>query len=85
MSPFEVLYDYLTPIHIPYFPKDSSLAEVDTMLQMRETTIQVLQHNLCHSQHRMKSVVDGKHTNQQYQVANMVYIKLQPYRQVLMH
>lgn len=31
MSPFEALYGYPAPLHIPYFPKDSPVAEVDTM------------------------------------------------------
>lgn len=85
MSPFEMLYEYLPPFYIPYFPKDSLMAKVDIMLQTREATIQVLKHNLRKTQHRMKMLVDLKMTEHKFQIGDLVYIKLQPYQELKMH
>lgn len=41
-----VFLSYPAPFHILYFPKDLAVTEVDTMLRLREDTIQILQHHL---------------------------------------
>lgn len=49
----EALYGYPPLLHIPYFSHDSMIIEVDTMLKVREATIQILKRNLHKAQHRM--------------------------------
>lgn len=42
---------------------------------------QLLQDNLCKAQERMKYYADKRRSNRTFQVGDMVYLKLQPYRQ----
>jgi IS30 family transposase len=39
MTPYEVLYGFPPPIHIPYFPKDSAVTLVDEYLNTKEEVI----------------------------------------------
>lgn len=55
------------------------------MLRLREDIIGILQHNLKKAQHRMKTMVDKHRIDRQHNIGDMVYVKLQPYRQVTMH
>nr|GEV50698.1 ribosomal protein S7, chloroplastic [Tanacetum cinerariifolium] len=42
MTPFEALYGFPPPLHIPYIPKDSGDKEVDELMRDREATMNVL-------------------------------------------
>ena len=41
-TPFQLLYGYPPPIHLPYIPGDSRNAEVNNLLSNREDTIRML-------------------------------------------
>ncbi|KAF5805262.1 putative nucleotidyltransferase, Ribonuclease H [Helianthus annuus] len=45
-TPFEALYGYSPPLHIPYIPRDATVGEVDEFLQDRETTLTLLKQSL---------------------------------------
>ncbi|KAJ0981251.1 hypothetical protein J5N97_009506 [Dioscorea zingiberensis] len=81
MTPFQALYGITPPIHLPYFPRDSSIASVDTTLKDREAVIQLLKQQLTKAQHRMKQQADKHRTERSFNVGDKVYLKLQPYSQ----
>ena len=81
VTPFEALYGYKPPIHLPYFPGLSLVNEVDLQLQAREEMLQLLKHHLARAQARMKAQADRHRVDKQFAVGDWVYLKLQPYRQ----
>lgn len=85
MSLFELLYGYPPPLYIPYFPKDSQVTEVNSMLCMREITIQVFKHNLEKLNKEIKMLADKRRIYRTFQIGEWVYVKLQRCRQVSMH
>ncbi|OMO68489.1 reverse transcriptase [Corchorus capsularis] len=81
-TPYEILYGQPPPVHMPYIPGESRVDVVDRSLKAREDTIQVLKFHLHRSQHRMKQLADKKRTDRNFEVGDLVYLKLQPYRQI---
>lgn len=82
--PYEILYGQCPPLHIPYLPQSSMIEAIDRSLQARESTIRVLKHHLLLAQQRIKTQSDKKRSDRQFSVGDMVYVKLQPYRQMSM-
>lgn len=82
MTPFEVLYGQKPPLHLPYIPHSSMVNQVDRSLQARETTIRLLKHHLLLAQSRMKAQADKHRTLRSFNVGDMVFVKLQLYRQI---
>ena len=76
MTPFQALYGFPPPIHIPYFPKDSNVAVVDIYTRDREATIALLKHHLNKAANRMKQMADKRRTERQFQVRDMVFLIL---------
>lgn len=81
MSPFEALYEYpppsLTSIAVPCNVSENTqvtLAAKDHMLKQ-------LQHNLTQAQQKMKKYADLKRTERTFEEGDMVYLKMQPYRE----
>ena len=44
--------------------------------------VQVLHHQLMKAQHRMKQLADRHRTERSFQIGDMVFLKLQPYKQM---
>lgn len=80
-TPFEALYGYPPPVHIPYFKGESAVHDVDTSLVTRDAMMEVLKHHLGRAQRRMKSQHDKHRSERKFSVDDWVYLKLQPYRQ----
>ena len=80
VTPFEALYGYPPPIHIPYFPKDFNIEAVDQLLTEREGWLTLLKHLLAKAQNRMKAQAHKKRTYQEFQIGDAVYFKLQAYK-----
>ena len=78
---FQALYGIPPLIHIPYISGDSLVATVDRLLIENEDRIRVLHHQLARAQHRMKQLADKHRTDKSFQIGDMVFLKLQPYRQ----
>ena len=53
---------------------------MDLQLQVREEMLQLLKHHLKRVQDRMKAQVDRHRKDQQFDIGDWVYLKLQPYR-----
>lgn len=80
MSPFQALYSTPPPsINFQYARTGDT--SVNTMLQKRWETQQLLKENLIKSQERMKCYSDKKRTDREFSVGDEVILKLQPYRQ----
>ena len=64
-----------------YLAGDSKVEAVDRTLQAREAVIKMLKFYLQRAQNRMKKQADKKRSDRHFQLGDLVYVKLQPYRQ----
>ncbi|WVZ94848.1 hypothetical protein U9M48_040685, partial [Paspalum notatum var. saurae] len=80
-SPFEALYGY-TPRHFGV-AADSAVTAPDLVswLQDRRLMTGLVQQHLARAKNRMKKQTDKKHSERNFQVGDMVFLKLQPYVQ----
>nr|GEW21989.1 retrotransposable element Tf2 [Tanacetum cinerariifolium] len=81
MMPFQVVYGRLPPKLVPYISGTTKVQEVDEYLCDRDEVLMQLRHNLLASQNRMKVNADRNRRELEFKVGDLVYIKLQPYRQ----
>lgn len=80
-TPFQALYGYKPP-QICEFALPSPLSpEAALTISEREQMIQKLKANLEHAQSRIKYFADKKRTGRSFQVGDLVFLKIQPYRQ----
>jgi hypothetical protein len=80
-SPFEVLYGY-SPRHFGIDPSSAcSSTDLSTWLQERQVMKGLIKQHRSRAQDRMKQQVDKGRSERQFQVGDMVYLKLQPYVQ----
>ena len=80
MTPFQALYGYEPPAIRAYVHGSTNVEAVDQQLRTRDALIAVLKRNLQIAQARMKQQYDRKHVEREFQVEDLVYLKLQPYR-----
>ena len=81
MSPYEALYGFaLNPIP-GYTLGSSEVAEVDSLVRIRETLNAELIHHLQRAQTRMKKEADKHRRHKEFVEGEWVLLKLQPYRQ----
>nr|GEX00394.1 gypsy/Ty3 element polyprotein, putative [Tanacetum cinerariifolium] len=80
-SPFEALYGFPPPFHIPYIPKDAIEIEVDEFMRDRDADVKLLKQSLQKAQNRMKQQADKHRTDREFEVGSWVYLKFQPYKQ----
>ncbi|KAJ1702159.1 hypothetical protein LUZ63_001938 [Rhynchospora breviuscula] len=81
-SPFQALYGYAPPTLCLGDAPKSNIASVDSLLRERQHTLRQLRANLVKAQDRMKKYADCKRSERQFKVDDLVYLKLQPYRQI---
>ncbi|KAL6342750.1 hypothetical protein AAG906_016584 [Vitis piasezkii] len=81
LSPFESVYGYPLPKLIPYTPGTTQLQEVENTLKTRDEIIRILRTNLQLAQDRMKKFADIKRTERSFNIGDLVYLRLQPYKQ----
>ena len=80
-SSFEVLYGR-KPRHFGFQQGDpSGSAELDTWLRERALVLPVIRQHLERAQLRMKRQADKKRLEREFQVGELVYLRLQPYVQ----
>ena len=75
-TPYEVVYGQTALVHLPYFLGDSMVDTVDMSLSAKEATIKLLKFHLHRAKNRMKQHVDGKRSDRQFAIRDLVYIKL---------
>ena len=81
MTPFQALYGRLPPTIPNYLMGTTPVHAVDQNLASRDAILRQLKTNLHVATNRMKQVANSKRRNIEYQVGDMVFLKLQPYRQ----
>lgn len=75
-TPFEALYGYSPPVHIPYFKGESALHNVDTSLVTRDAMMEVPKHHLGRAQRRMKHQHDKHLSKRTFSLGDWVYLNL---------
>ncbi|GMI89777.1 hypothetical protein HRI_002647000 [Hibiscus trionum] len=80
-TPYQALYGQAPGDHLPYTAGESLVASVDRGLQQREAALKMVKFYLQRAQIRMKQQADKRRTECEYQIGDLVYLKLQPYRQ----
>ncbi|KAE8658878.1 Choline/ethanolaminephosphotransferase 1 [Hibiscus syriacus] len=79
LTPFQALYGYKP--HIMVWPTYTSVQSVSEIMANREHMRQLVKHQLELASNRMKQQADKSITERVFQVGELVYLKLQPYRQ----
>ncbi|XP_070056785.1 uncharacterized protein [Nicotiana tomentosiformis] len=78
---FEALYGYPPP-HLSIGPLlETIVPAAEDVVKRRQQMHQLLKDNPSKAQERMKYYADKKKTEKKFQVSDMFYLKLQPYRQ----
>ncbi|XP_026394978.1 uncharacterized protein LOC113289790 [Papaver somniferum] len=81
MSPFQALYGYVSP-HLAFHASvTTSVDVVETYLKERNSLLDILKESLHTAQARMKFYADQSRKDRSFEVGDLVYLKLQPYRQ----
>lgn len=81
MTSFEALYG--TPPSIPsYLAGGTKITVLDEVLTHRQLLLNKLKENLAGVCHRMKQAADKHRTELPFEVGDLVYLQLQPYRQL---
>ncbi|KAK6162149.1 hypothetical protein DH2020_001990 [Rehmannia glutinosa] len=83
MSPFEALYGYKpTPLAIPQ-DYSVTVSGVEQTVRLQQVIQQQLKHFLTQARDRMKHMADKHRQERSFQVGDWVYLKLKPYRQLV--
>ncbi|GKB72377.1 ty3-gypsy retrotransposon protein [Tanacetum coccineum] len=82
MSPFQALYGRLPLTVIPYPPGSSKVAVVDDLLVEHDGLLRQLKDNLFSAKQRMEVKASRKRRDIEFNVGDMVLVKIQPYRQI---
>jgi len=81
MTPYEAVYGVPPPRLLAYVPGTTRVETVDEVLKSRQQILALLQHNLQQAQQRMKRYADLKRSERSFEIGQLVYLRLQPYRQ----
>ncbi|KAJ0565851.1 putative nucleotidyltransferase, Ribonuclease H [Helianthus annuus] len=80
-TPFQALYGYAPPLHVPYVHRDSMVAAVDDFMIRREETIRLLKQSLEKAQNRLRQQANKHRSDRVFAVGDWVFLKLQNYVQ----
>ena len=81
MTPYEVVYGKQPPSLTSYLPGTSKVQVVETLLQHRDWTLATLKDNLVMDQNWKKKQVDQHQSERSFEVVDLVFLWLQPYKQ----
>ena len=81
MTPFQALYGYPPPQINEFSISCNVSTEARVTIEQKEAIFQKLKASLTEAQRRMKHYANRNRTERSLNVGDMVYIKLQPYRQ----
>lgn len=70
------------PLFPQFISSDSPIEEVENTLIDREEALQAVKAHLAKAQSRMKKLADKNRKEVEFQVGDLVLVKLQPYRQL---
>ena len=81
-TPYEAIYGQPPPLHLPYLVGESTVITVDRSLHAKEAALKMLKYYLSRAQNHMKQYADKGRSNREFSIGDLVYVKLQPYRQL---
>jgi hypothetical protein len=81
MSPFRALYGYDTPSFVDLVFGESRAPKAKDWLQESQDILRVLKENLQATQNQQKMYVDRHRVEHNFEVGDLVFLRLQPYRQ----
>lgn len=81
MTPFQALYGYPAPLVNEFAVPRNSIHEVPPTIQDKERIIQKLKHNMAQAKSRTKIYADKHISGRTFAVGDIVYLKMQPYRE----
>ncbi|KAL4030268.1 hypothetical protein IC575_008504 [Cucumis melo] len=82
MTPFQVAYGRKPPPLLSYGTQVTSNVTLDEQLKERDEMILSLRENLRLAQEQMKKYADKRHRDVEYDVGDLVILKIRPYRQL---
>ncbi|CAA7049897.1 unnamed protein product [Microthlaspi erraticum] len=81
-TPFRLVYGRDPPRLLDYTAGSSQLDEVDVALEQRDEFLEMARERLLEAQQRMKAVYDNHHRALEFNKGDLVWLKIQPYRQL---
>nr|KYP41336.1 Retrotransposable element Tf2 [Cajanus cajan] len=81
-TPYEIVYGQPPPASLPYLPGESNVELLDRSLTKREEMLKVLKFHLKRAQNRMQQMANKHRIDRQFQVGDLVYLKLHSYKQI---
>lgn len=81
MTPFQVVYGREPPKFQNYHKGSATMEAADIALQDRDSVLMELRTRLLQAQVKMKNNYDAHHRDVQFQINNLMLLKLHPYRQ----
>lgn len=81
MSPFMALYGYEVPNFLDLLLSDSRVPSAGDLLQENQDIMRALRENIQKAQNQRKQYADQRRVERSFEVGDMVYLMLQPYRQ----
>jgi len=80
LTPYEILYGFPPPIHVPYLPRDSTVESIDDILTRQEEMLKQVKRNLQAAQNRMTQIANNRRSERSFSIGDYVCLKLQHYR-----
>jgi hypothetical protein len=80
-TPFELVYGRPAPTLLSYIPGTARVESVGKELEDRDVILREVRLKLAQAQNRMKQVYDKGHKEREFQLGDLVYVCLHPYRQ----
>lgn len=80
MTPFQALYGFAPPMVTEVVLPDCPDLSVQEQLRNRQVALQVIKDNLLKAQARIKQQADKRRSEREFELGDMVYLKIQPYR-----
>jgi len=81
MTPFKALYGYDAPSLTDMLIVDNKVPKAKDFIQQHHDILKSLKENIHMAQNRQKRFADQHRTECTFEVGDMVYLRLQPYRQ----
>ena len=81
MSPFKALYGYEATTFGDLIIQESRIPRAKDFIQQSIDIMKVLKDNLCHAQNQQKIYADQKWVERSFQIGDLVFLRLQPYKQ----
>lgn len=81
MTPFQALFGYSPPNRELVFQGQTNMDAIKEVLQQRVQMNQLIKSQLERARNRKKQLYDKRRNEREFQVGDMVFLKLQPYRQ----